>query len=425
MNLQRITGKLVRFRRMIRDLDLSDGIHFLKKSDVLLFCHDVNRGITLNARAYSPLLDSVVEELQNEGLSCQVIAHPFSRLTGAKAHREPISINRSYLFARLRDRFGETLGAPNSAVSNLYSRILQRVQPQLIVSIGAPHKLCEAARALGIFHAELLHGIGYKPIPWGWASAKPENLPQGILSLDDISTATFQPLRRHGIRTVTIRHPFLRRFQEPSECENLPTEWLLSKDSSEASAAAKKRILVSLQWGYAGDHGSNIQFEDILKNGLFPEELSAAVKSTVDSVFWHFRFHPVQLRKPFYRSQMRFMERFVSENHNAEWIDASTLPFPSIASICDGQVTMSSMSAYDASYLGLSTLFLCPTVRTGTYQGMFQDLVEESYAQKVAASEPTISHWAQSAERGAKRILHHAEAPGSVSALRLMSGLAL
>ena len=36
----------------------------LKKSEILLFCHDANRGVNFRGKAYSPLIDSLRDELE-------------------------------------------------------------------------------------------------------------------------------------------------------------------------------------------------------------------------------------------------------------------------------------------------------------------------------------------------------------------------
>ena len=40
---------------------------------------------------------------------------------------------------------------------------------------------------MNAFHLELLHSVGYSEMDWGWDEMPTINLPQGVLSLDEIS----------------------------------------------------------------------------------------------------------------------------------------------------------------------------------------------------------------------------------------------
>ena len=82
-----------------RDIKLDDSIYKIEKCDILFFCHDVDRSISLKGKAYSPLIDSIREDLEKRGLKCISISHPWSKLTGEKGFNSPVSINRSYLFS--------------------------------------------------------------------------------------------------------------------------------------------------------------------------------------------------------------------------------------------------------------------------------------------------------------------------------------
>ena len=137
-----------------------------------------------------------------------------------------------------------------------------------------------------------MHAVGYVEPQWGWQHKSYSSLPKVILSLDNISTEGFSPLKQKGVTVKTIPHPFLARFL-PKHRHLLPNEWLFS--SSQLSKYTKV-VLVSLQWAYAGDQGEYTEFKNILENGLFFPEIEEMVKNRPD-VFWFFRLHPVQLSK--------------------------------------------------------------------------------------------------------------------------------
>ncbi len=376
---------------LLLNLDYSNEIENIDICDVLLFCHDVDRPISLSGKAYSPLLDSVREDFESRGLSCKSIAHFGSLLTGKKGYGEPISLNRAYIFYILKRKILNLLGVNSRFKSNPFVDILEKSGAKMILTIGFPAELAIAAKSKGVFHVELLHGIGYAFLPWGWDKLSSDFLPNGILSLDEVSTKSFSPLEDEKVDIHTIPHPFLKRFS-PNRLNSQPPEWVI--DLSKSSNFSKN-ILVTLTWGYAGDHGPHVNFADILPNGLFFEELFDLVKEE-SNVFWHFRMHPVQLRKLRYKKLLDFMDDLVLSQSNVDWRVASSLPFPSIAMHCDGNVSMSSMSCYDAAASGVPSLMLCPTVQKGNvHQDWFVDLENEGYVTKAKFEKEMLRNWVQ------------------------------
>jgi len=90
--------KVISFKlsNYIKNVRFDDTLNQLENCDILLFCHDADRSLTLDGKAYSPLLDSVREEFNHFGFKSVSIAHPWSVLTGQKAYSSPLSFNGSY-----------------------------------------------------------------------------------------------------------------------------------------------------------------------------------------------------------------------------------------------------------------------------------------------------------------------------------------
>lgn len=376
--------KLVNFFKII---DFSDTTKLLMPCDVLLFCHDVDRGVTLDNKAYSSLLDSTREELEARGLSCISIAHPWSRLTGRRGFGSPVSMNRSYFISLVFEKIYKLFGLGSS--SSLYERIFNKTQPKVVITIGCTDDLCEAARKLNIFHVELLHGLGYTFVPWGWDRKENRHLPQAIASLDASAINAFSVLAQKGVIIKQISHPFLKRFLGKG-VNVLPAEWALTGEKN------KKEILVTLQWGHASDIEGRDPDRVELSNGLFYTELEEVVRLTRNSVFWRFRLHPVQYRqREKYKSLFDFMNGFVFANENSEWVESTYKPLHSLLLRCDGHVTMNSKSSYEAACFGVKTIALSPLLRGGgLYESYFEDLVEEGYLDKVEINVNTVLAWA-------------------------------
>lgn len=369
---------------ILKTLKFTNTISSIKPCDVLLFCHDVDRGVSLNDQAYSPLIDSMRDEFEKKGYKCISIAHPWSSITGKHGYGNPVNMNSFFLLAKIFEKIGFNLRL------KLYDHILEKSCPKLIVTIGCNSELCRSARDLGVFHAELLHGIGYKPVPWGWDKEKEVNLPKCILSLDSISTKTFSELESKGIIIKEIPHPFLKRFQS-NTIENIPNEWLPINTKS----SYEKEILISLQWGYANEIDAEGIYKDILDNGLFYSEIEEVISKTTSTVYWRFRFHPVQYRqKNKYKKQFELIENLVRKYGNCEWEESTYMPLPSILMQCSGHITMSSMVSYEAAYVGVPTLALCPILRDGKiYDAMFNDLMQQDYLLKQPPQVNNILEW--------------------------------
>lgn len=379
---------LIKFKKLIDVVGFNDTTRLLKSCDVLLFCHDVDRNIDFENKAYSALIDSIKNYLELEGLSCISVANPWSKFTGEKGCGAPIAMNGSYIISLVTKKIFEIFRVKLNV--NPYRRIISKANPKAIISIGCSDDLCEAARELNVFHAEILHGIGYAFIPWGWDKKETRSLPQAIISLDKVSTKTFSPLQKKGILIKQVAHPFLKRFIG-ADLATLPVEWRLNDNSHNK----RKEILVTLQWGHAPDVEGADSSRVGLSNGLFHAELEEVIKQTRELIFWRFRFHPVQFRqKEKYKKLFDFMDDFVRINDNCEWENSTSKPLPSVLMRCDGHITMASMASYEAAYFGVQTIALCPTLRgNGLHANYFEDLVKENYLAKIEMDVSKVYLW--------------------------------
>ena len=195
--------------KLLRYLKVADTYKRLGKCDILFICHDVDRSLSLNNKAYSPIIDSILEDFQNLELNCKTFALPLSELTGNKAFNYPYSANRFYLFTRLISKLKFPLDALKF---NFYDTILNKARPKVVFTIGSNPELALSIKKAKAYHIEILHGIGYSKIEWGWEFFKTEELPHEIMTLDYVSLKNFKPLKLKGVEISYIPHPFLRRF---------------------------------------------------------------------------------------------------------------------------------------------------------------------------------------------------------------------
>ena len=391
----RVRGLIIQ----IYKADYKDGLNQLDKRDVVFFCHDNDRPLTLRNKAFSPLVDSLRNDFESRGLKCCSIAHPLSSLVMCKGYGEPVSFNFAYLRYKVLKKIFRWTGLSSENTSDPYSLILDKTTPGLIVTIGSPIELAVAARRKKILHVEVLHGIGYIKLPWGWGKLPKDLLPQGILSLDNVSALTFSRLVYKGLFIKTIPHPFLRLFV--GETERSYKEWIYPKNPN--AERYRKHIIVILTSRNSKPDLTG-KPATILKNGLFYDEIRQLVAEEKE-IFWHFRLHPIQLRSPVFRRERKFLNEFVSRHSNADWVNSSNLPLPSIARLLDGAVGMTSMSSYELAAMGVPTLLLCPTVQKGAVnQDKFTDLEGEGYVTKANVNKEMLRKWVHRAHKMKPRL---------------------
>lgn len=405
MDIHKLRHRLTIYLEQLKALSFPDTDKALGRCDVLLACHDVDRGETLQGRAYSRLIDSVAVDLTDRGWVCKQFAWPYSHLVGNRAWGQPVSAHRRNFLAgiilrllRLSVRLKvkalqQSLAYHEQHEQRFYAALLTQTACRCVIAIGAPPALCQAGRQVNIPVVELLHGIGYTPVPWNWDSIAAHFLPTKILSLDEVSTKTFASLAHKGVAVRQIPHPWFARFTDPELRAGLPEVW---RNVPQWLQTDRRVIIVALQWGYAGEYPP---LQGILPNGLLHDELIRAIALT-PSVLWLFRLHPVQLRRRYYHQQRQFIDRLTKTYTNCEWQQASTLPLPLLLSCCHGHITMTSMTAYEAAFLGVPSLLLCPTLQSGAcYEYMFQDLRQAGYATLGAFNAEAIAAWAHAAQR--------------------------
>ncbi|WP_124681827.1 hypothetical protein [Candidatus Viridilinea mediisalina] len=405
MNIRNLTHHLRLRLEQFRAILIPDTFKKLKRCDVLLCCHDANRGETLEGLAYSRLLDSVAEELMHKGLHCAQFAFHYNVLVGAKAWGRPVSVNRRrflngfilfllrrFKHLRLLD-FGKVVAYQEQHEQHLYAQLLELTDCRCVVAINAAPALCQVARRKRIPVVELLHGIGYTPVPWGWGTAAADGLPTKILSLDDVSTKTFSTLKHKGIEVRQIPHPWFKRFVDPALRQQLPAEWRVLPSWMQTD---RKIVMVTFQWGFSGEIP---YLKGILPNGLIHDELIRTIELT-PSVLWLLRLHPVQLRRTYYKNQHLFISKLTKKYTNCEWFQASTLPLPLLFHKCHGHITMTSMTVYEAAFLGVPSLLLSPTLQSGgIHENSFLDLRQTGYATLGTLNAEAIAAWVRQTQR--------------------------
>lgn len=374
---------------MLLSLRTPDINFYNKKFDILLLGYDTSRNIKIDNKGYQPLIDSVRDELEINGFNCINIDTPFSTYNQKNVWKESGVINRAYLISWLMD-----IASLNKKKyrTRLYKRIIKSFSIKCVFMFNAPIPLCEAANDCSIPCIELLHGIGYPKIPWGLEKRPASSLPTHVLSTDETSTIAFSDLQSKGVKIIQIANPFIKRFILPNLIKKLPNEWL----ETFRHIGNRKLIIISLQWGYSGEYE---QYTGILPNGIFYEEFNEIFTLTKDEIFWGIRLHPVQLDKALYWRHLNYVNSLASTYENVNWEWFTYKPLPTVFKNASGHITMLSMTAYEAAYMGIKTLALCPTLQTGgVNEKVFLDIINSGYLEKKIFNKKLILDWIQTAK---------------------------
>lgn len=353
-----------RFRADIfKSLLLKDTFRKVKKVELLLFSHDVNRSNIIHGKNFDRFLDPIAEHCQTLGLNSTHVSLPFSRLASTALLEPSIFINRAALIQALIKRvFGKKISI--IYMQRIYNILIERSGCKIIFVIGASDALCKAAKNRKVKIVEVLHGKGYADIPWKWDLRDHLELPDYAVSFDKTSSLTFKNLENKGLKTYLVEDYWIKKFY------NMRNQELLNK-----SAGWPTRVLFSLTWGFNRDHhGAYPEFDGVLINGFIPEAVLDAIRLSHSDVLWLMRIHPVQMQSFRKHELVKFLTQLMTKNPNIEWELASHLPLPVVLNSVTKHVTMHSGTSIDAAQVGVPTALLCPTLGPGgKNQTMFKD----------------------------------------------------
>jgi hypothetical protein len=201
--------------------------------------------------------------------------------------------------------------------------------------------------------------MGLVNVEWGWDSRADLERPSHFLVYDQITFSTYSTYFRSSELCVDyIKNSYLPPH---SQCNNSYRVSVAKLNKNYANSRLK--VLVLLQWGYDGEIEA---FNDIVSNGLYPDELEALINETQGSLFWIFKLHPVHIAlKNKYKKHFSLLKHISLNYSNIDWELASYSPISEVILSSDICITLSSSAAYDAATYGRKTFALCPLQRAG------------------------------------------------------------
>ena len=376
----------MKLRKVLRSLENPDTFRETITSEFLMFCSDENRGLSTDEKVFSAIIDSLDIKLRHLGYTVSQMSYPFNLKVGASCFREVRSFSRAYLIAAVTDRVVRFFGLRRKySRVILYEKILDIAKPLCVIGIGLSPHLIAAARNKSIKTIEILHGIGYPEIPWGWEDLSLPELPSAVFSLDSVSTEVFSKLKDGKLPIFEIPHPLYAN----QELINPYIEDALKADK--IKAGQRIRVLFSLGWGMKRMRKrlgiSHLPFiEDVL-----PEFFQTLLDETRDSHYWLLRLHPAQLRNSDFKNQCELIEELCGRNENCEWELATSVPLHNILSIVDGHITVNSMTCYECALFGVKSYVFLKSI--DPYNAKFKDLREEGFVEDASFEIEDCIRW--------------------------------
>lgn len=365
----------------------------LRPAPVMLVCGDGDRGLVFSGKRYAQLLDSINDRLTEAGIETLTVSLPFSKLSTDSAYGNVFSVNGMLGRASVRDKFTRLIARIFSCRSvariEAWSKILDRVQPKVIIGIQPPSEFCIAAKNKGIWVADLQHGIVSDEGYYGPAYREKydqSGWPSCILCWD---AATENWIRNQiGALTSTkvIGHPWVIRFIYPHNSDKLVNEYI---HNVVAEKPARLTILVSLQWGLCDCH----------ETGL-PEELLKFIKGDGQAFDWWLRVHPVMLQGMRRAETFASLASLFSSYPNVFWEHCTDLPLPLVLKQVTLHMTVSSAVTIEAGWFGVKTALLGQNT-TQLHQWLGEEIRTGS-AEIVAMERDNIKQWIERNAQGAR-----------------------
>ena len=385
-------------RKIIRDCLRIDEVRY-GKTKVLTLAHDNDRSLLYKGKYYSPLVDTIEDELRVAGIRCVSVSRIISTIKGDAAYGNVISPEGSFARALVTKRLKGVLQRGRYSYSrmeeNIWGRILDETGARKVIGILPSRELCVACRKRGIWVADVQHGVIAETHPWygeKFRACDPvEYLPHEFLNWDLGSRQVIAKWAEpKGVVTRVIGNRWVARFMRRDPEDQLVNELFADYRARQPAAPDKKVILVALSWG-----------EFNIPNGFIADGLQEVIRATSDRYRWLIRLHPNQL-KGFATHESTKFYKYFSENlaGHAEWELPTRFPLPVVLAGIDLHISWMSSVCIEAAQMGIRSALLNPRLRAadaiGDYYEYYRgrgmvDLVQETSSEITAWIEKNIA----------------------------------
>jgi hypothetical protein len=375
--------------KIFRDVFRTDSNKY-PSADVLTLAHDNDRSLELNGRWYSPLINTIEDELGLYEIKCVSIARIISRIKGNRAYGRVYSpegaFARALVLKRICGLINKTRYPYSKAEERIWTEILKQTGVRHVIGIQPSRELCVACRERGIWVADVQHGVIADEHPWYGekyrATDPTEWLPNAFLVWDYGSTLPLSKWAfKKGIDVNPIGNRWVARFQNPSPTDKHLQEIILKHAPAKKRNVNNKTILVTLSWG-----------NKEIPNWFLHEEVCRLIKKTADEFNWLLRLHPNQING-FATDEGRRFKKFFDLHLNGavEWETTTRSPLPIILAQSDLHISWNSSVAIEAAQMGVKSALMDP--RLQFKNGYFRHLRSIGMVSLVKPSELEMENW--------------------------------
>lgn len=348
--------------KVFRDVFKIDRISY-EPADVLTVAHDNDRSFLYDNRYYSPLIDSLEDDLRKRDLKCLSVARIISVIKGDRSYGSARSPEGAFARALVSKRLKAILSPGSYPYSNMeediWSHILDATGVRSVVAIQPSRELCNASHKRGVWVADMQHGVIADTHPWYGkkfrSDDRTDHLPSSFLCWDEGSAEVIRDWAPVGVDVQVIGNRWLNRFLRPEKNDALVSNVIKANTIHIDESDPRPKILISLSWG-----------DKDIPNGFIVDGLEQAILSTSKKYRWLIRLHPNQL-VGFATHEGPQFEAYYNKRlqGHAEWRWVTEAPLPFVLSQIDAHISWWSSVSIEASLAGLKTALLSPKLRAG------------------------------------------------------------
>ncbi len=379
-------------KKLFRDVWRIDRVSY-PQMPVLTVAHDTDRSYLHNGQWYSPLIDTIEDDLRAQGVSCVSVARVISEIKGDKAYGYVVSPEGGFARALLGKRLKGLLQRGRYPFSwqerAIWHDILQATGARFALAIQPSREMCSACHELGVWVADVQHGVIGQAHPWYGASFRrddpPEQLPSAFLVWDEDSADVIRSWAQPGGPAAhIIGNRWLARFGKAALDDALVQSALQRFSAAMPPATGKPSILVTLSWG-ATD----------IPNGFVADALCEVMRRTSSQYRWLIRLHPNQINGFATQEGERFPDFYDRElKGHADWQAATRAPLPAVLRKTDLHICWNSSSCIEAAMLGIRSALLDPQLREGArWADYYASYRASGMVEVIDPTEAAIMSW--------------------------------
>lgn len=361
--------------KTVRDCFRWDKVQY-PKADVLTVAHDNDRSLLYDGRWYSPLVDTIEDDLRRRGVRCLSVARIISRIKGEISYGNVVSpegrFARALVVKRLKGLIKKGRYSYSIMEENIWGQILDATGVRKVIGIQPSRELCCACRKRGIWVADIQHGVIGNSHPWYGAAFRAqdpvEQLPHAFLCWDEGSRDVIEPwATSKGVETWVTGNRWVARFQTAGVQDKLVQTLRERFEKHGINPSRKPAVLLALSWG-----------EVNIPNGFMVDAMLRVIQCTSNQYQWFVRLHPNQLNGFATHEGRRFVKYF-EENlkSHVESEVASLTALPMVLSQVDVVLSWNSSVCIEAAQMGIKTCLLDPRLKIGgeheDYYGFYKE----------------------------------------------------